>query len=61
MEWRVLADWIESPQYSLWSQVVVIENLAQALTEKSTVKSRAKHIDAGWLSCRSRLGDWFVL
>ena len=33
-----LADWIESPQYSLWSQVVVIENLAQALTEKAQLK-----------------------
>ena len=27
-----LADWIESPQYSLWNQVAVTKNLAEALT-----------------------------
>ncbi len=26
-----LADWIESPQYSLWQQVAVVDSLAQAL------------------------------
>ena len=27
-----LADWIESPQYSLWNQVAIAENLTQALS-----------------------------
>ncbi|WP_445115042.1 chromosome segregation protein SMC [Acinetobacter sp. WZC-1] len=34
-----LADWIESPQYSLWNQVAVIENLAQALTVQAQLKA----------------------
>jgi len=34
-----LADWIESPQYSLWNQVAVIENLAQALAVQSQLKA----------------------
>lgn len=34
-----LADWIESPQYSLWNQVAVIENLAQALAVQAQLKA----------------------
>lgn len=34
-----LADWIESPQYSLWNQVAVIENLAQALAVQAELKA----------------------
>ena len=34
-----LADWIESPQYSLWNQVAVIENLAQALVVQAQLKA----------------------
>lgn len=34
-----LADWIESPQYSLWNQVAVIENLTQALAVQAQLKA----------------------
>lgn len=34
-----LADWIESPQYSLWNQVAVNENLAQALAVQAQLKA----------------------
>ncbi|WP_315076067.1 chromosome segregation protein SMC [Acinetobacter guillouiae] len=34
-----LADWIESPQYSLWNRVAVIESLAQALAVQAQLKA----------------------
>ncbi|ENV18545.1 chromosome segregation protein SMC [Acinetobacter guillouiae] len=34
-----LADWIESPQYSLWNQVAVIESLTQALAVQAQLKA----------------------
>ena len=34
-----LADWIESPQYSLWNQVAIAESLTQALNIQTQLKS----------------------
>ena len=34
-----LADWIESPQYSLWNQVAIVENLADALAIQNQLKA----------------------
>lgn len=51
-----LADWIESPQYSLWHQVAMVENLAQALslqaqltTGQSLLSLDGYHIGQDWV------------